>query len=109
MNSPFRYAGAIIARPIAMAMKLHGGKMPVLIRPSVPARSGWKRIRCRRLWMKWAAKARPLWPLSAPIKETPAVIGRSANEAKTPKRSQLSRLALNDFLQADRCQPPKRP
>ena len=37
--------------------------------------------------------------------ETPSAIGRSANEARMTKRSQLSRLAPNDFLQADRGQP----
>ena len=31
-----------------MAMKPHGGKMLALIRPSLPARCGWRRIRCRQ-------------------------------------------------------------
>ena len=36
MSSPCRCAGAIIARPIAVAMKPHGGIMLALIRPSRP-------------------------------------------------------------------------
>ena len=42
-NVPLRRA--IIARSIAVAMKPHCGKMPALIRPSLPARFGWRRIR----------------------------------------------------------------
>ena len=48
MSSPCRCAAAIIARSIAVAMKPHGGKRPALIRPSLPARCGWRRIRCRQ-------------------------------------------------------------
>jgi hypothetical protein len=44
-----RSVGAIIARSIALAMKLHGGKKPVSIRPSQPAPYGWRHIRCRQL------------------------------------------------------------
>ena len=54
MSSPCRCAEAIIARSIAMAMKPHGGKMPALIRPSPPARYGWRRIRSRCLLRKKA-------------------------------------------------------
>ena len=49
MSSPCRCAGAIIARSIAVAMKPHGGKMLALIRPSLPAHCGWRRIPCRQL------------------------------------------------------------
>jgi len=42
-NVPLRRA--IIARSIAVAMKPHGGKISALIRPSLPARFGWRRIR----------------------------------------------------------------
>jgi hypothetical protein len=45
MSSLFRYAGDTIARFIALAMKLHGGKKPILIRPFPLARCGYKRIR----------------------------------------------------------------
>ena len=37
MSSSCRCAGAIIARPIALAMKPHGGKMLALIRILLPA------------------------------------------------------------------------
>jgi hypothetical protein len=39
-NLPCRYAAAIIARPIALVMKPHGGKMRALTQRSLPARSG---------------------------------------------------------------------
>jgi hypothetical protein len=39
-------AGDTIARSIAAAMKAHGGKNPVSIRPSMLACCGYKRIRC---------------------------------------------------------------
>ena len=85
-----------------MAMKPHGGKMLALIRPSLPARYGWRRIRCRQFRTKWASKARPPWPPSAPIRETPSAIGRSANEARMTKRSQLSRWpSMTSFRQID--------
>ena len=34
------------------------GKMLALIRPSLPEACGWRRIRCRRVRMKWASPAR---------------------------------------------------
>jgi hypothetical protein len=37
-----------------VAMKPHGGKMLALIRPSLPARCGWRLIRCREFTTKWA-------------------------------------------------------
>jgi hypothetical protein len=43
LRSPF--AGDTIARSIAAAMKAHGGKKPVSIRPSTLACCGYKRIR----------------------------------------------------------------
>ena len=64
MSSSCRCAGAIIARPIAAGMKPHGGKMPALTRPRLPALCGWRPIPCRmehakgdtqqleRLWRK---------------------------------------------------------
>ena len=42
-----RCAEAIIARPIALAMKRRGGRMLALIRPSLPARCGWRPVPCR--------------------------------------------------------------
>jgi hypothetical protein len=45
---------------LAVAMKPHGGKMLALIRPSLPGACGWRRIRCQRVWMKWASPARLL-------------------------------------------------
>jgi hypothetical protein len=45
MSSLFRYAGDTIATFIALAMKLHDGKKPILIRPAPLARCGYKRIR----------------------------------------------------------------
>ena len=105
MSSPCRCVGAIIARLIAVAMKPHGGKTLALIQLSPPVHYGLRRIRYRELPAKWATKARPPWPQSAPMEEL-SVIGGSPNEARmTKKRSQLSRLALNDFLQADRGEP----
>jgi len=80
MSSRRRSAAAIIARSIAVATKPHGGKMLALIRPALPVRFGWRRIRCRQVRTKWAAKARPPLPLSALIRETPSVIGRSKAE-----------------------------
>jgi hypothetical protein len=58
MSSRSHYAADIIARSIALAMKLPGG-MSVLIRPSLLERYGWKRIRCRQFRIKRASKARP--------------------------------------------------
>jgi hypothetical protein len=57
MSLPCRCAGAIIARPIAVAMKPHGGKMLALIQLSPPVRCGLRRIRYRALRTKWATKA----------------------------------------------------
>ena len=59
MSSPCRYAAAIIVRPIAPVTKPRGGQMLALIRLSLPVRFGWRRIRCRQVPTKWAAKARP--------------------------------------------------
>ena len=67
-------------------------------------------ITARALWLethplpttsdKWASTA-DLPAVSARIRVLPSVIGGSANEARMTKRTQLSRLTLNDFLQAD--------
>jgi ERF superfamily len=43
----------------------HGGLRPASIRPSPPARCGWRRIRCGRLRARWTLEARPPCP-SAP-------------------------------------------
>ena len=58
MSSRYRCAGDTIARSIALAMKLPGGRMPVLIRLSLLERYGWKRTRCREFRIKRASKAK---------------------------------------------------
>jgi hypothetical protein len=67
--------------------------------PPLPARCGWRPIRCRRLRARRTLEARTPCP-SAP--EAASTIGGRARETKKTERSQLSRLVLNDFLQADR-------
>ena len=52
MSSPCRCAGATIAKPIAAAMKPHGGKVLALIQPSLPAHCGWRPIPCRQLRLR---------------------------------------------------------
>ena len=42
------------------------------------------------------------------LREAASVIGRSANEAQNTKQSQLTWLARNDLVQADRGQPSQR-
>ena len=91
MSSPCRCAGAIIAKPIAAAMKPHGGKMPALIRPSPPELCGWRPIPCRQFRTRWTSIDRPPRPASAPIREIPRAIGRSANGGRIAKPTQLSR------------------
>jgi hypothetical protein len=86
-------------------MKPHGGKMRALIRPPPPVDCGWRPIPCRQLRIGETSIDRPLKPAS-PIREIPRATGRSAKGGRIAKRTQLYRLALNDFLPADRCQPP---
>jgi hypothetical protein len=66
MSLPSRYAGDTIARSIAVAMKLPGGKRPISIRPPPLARYGWIHIHCQRIQIKLSLKVRlPFPPLAA--------------------------------------------
>ena len=73
MSSPCRCAGAIIARPIAVATKPHGGKMPASIQPSPPGLYGLRPIRCREVRTKRAMKASPR-PWSAPMEKVLSIV-----------------------------------
>jgi hypothetical protein len=55
MSSLCPCAEAIIARPITVATKPHGGKMLALIQPSLPAHCGWRPIPCRPFRMQRAS------------------------------------------------------
>ena len=96
MSSPCRCAEAIIARSIAVAMKPHGGKM-LAIDPTITARGLWLEThplptRPDEMGIAGATSAAPI----------NAKRDRSLrNEAGITKRSQLSRLGPNDFLQTD--------
>ena len=79
------------------------------IDPTVPA---------RRLWLEThplpkasditGRKGRPPYLLLGLVREAASVIGRSTNEAQNSKQSQLTWLARNDFVPADRGQPSQR-
>jgi hypothetical protein len=64
MSSPCPYAEGTIARCTAVAMKLHGGRMPGLIRPSPPARCGLRRIRWRQVRVGCRFMSWTLWRLT---------------------------------------------
>ena len=85
MSSPCRCAAAIIARSIAVAMKPHGGKMLALIRPSLPARCGWRRIRCRRTSGQNGHRRRDFLAAVGTDRETPSAIGRSSKRGPNYK------------------------
>ena len=57
MSLRYRCAEDTIARSIALAMKLSGGKGLISIRPSLLARYGCKRTRCQRFRIKRASRA----------------------------------------------------
>ena len=63
MSSPYRCAGVITVRFIAVAMKPHGGKRPASIRPSLLARSGCNRAFSSPAWFIAAYQSQPETPL----------------------------------------------
>jgi hypothetical protein len=82
MSSLCRCAAAIIVRSVALATKPHGGQVLALIRLLLPVRFGWRPIRCRQVPTTWAAKSRARRPLSALIRRTSSVVGRSPTQAR---------------------------
>jgi hypothetical protein len=80
MGSPCRCAAAITVRSIARATKPHGGQMLALIRLSLPVRFGWRPIPCRQV--PTTSKSRARRPLSALIRRTSSVVGRSPDQAR---------------------------
>jgi hypothetical protein len=82
MSLPSRCVADTIARSIALAMKLPGGRMSVLIRPSLLERYGWKRTRCRQFQTKRESKTRPRESSTTAIGKAPGIIGRHTNEVE---------------------------
>src|SRR6516225_5924022 len=84
MSSLCRCVVAIIARFTAVAMKLHGGERPALIRPFPLVPCGWKAIRCPQRAVTTTAES---------------------NGVRLTKRSQFLKSAPHDLHQTDRGQP----
>ena len=84
MSSLCRCVVAIIARFTAVAMKLHGGERPALIRPFPLVPCGWKAIRCPQRAVTTTAES---------------------NGVRLTKRSQFLKSAPRDLHQTDRGQP----
>ena len=82
MSSLCRCAAAITVKFIALATKPHGGQMLALIRLLLPVHFGWRPVRCRQVPTTWAAKSRARRPLSALIRRTSSVVGRSPDQAR---------------------------
>jgi hypothetical protein len=87
MSSPCCCVAAIIARPIAAAMRPHGGKVRGLIRPSLPAHCGWRPIPRRQFRIQETSIDRPLKPCryrSDEFQGRPADLQRGAESQNEP-------------------------
>src|SRR6516162_1262491 len=104
MSSRSRSVADIIAKCTAVVMKWRGGTRPVSIRPSQLVPYGSKLTHSWQFRTKRAStRAWLLDSSTGAIGDRPGLIGRPINEVRMMKRSQLrKRLALNDFVQADR-------
>ena len=87
MSSLCCCVAAIIARPIAAAMRPHGGKVRGLIRASLPAHCGWRPIPRRQFRIQETSIDRPLKPCryrSDEFQGRPADLQRGANRKTNP-------------------------